>query len=213
MNRLGVYYGFIYYNGEVLEPMSKFTFSQGEREQTFTAFGAHYYTGRYLEYEVSGSWSAPAEDGKIPVELKITYWASDFGYMNLDGVFDPEENSLRGKTDLWAGAAEFVFKRDPGFVAFYPAPSVTDARRRWVFALNSTLDRIRRQDWSSKQILRRLKGRKRFMELTLRLYYGRDWAGDEVGEYYSLLPGLHEADAQFYASVINVRLSNTLMFK
>jgi hypothetical protein len=213
VNRLGVYYGFTYYNGNALEPMSKFTFCQAEREHTFTAVGAHYYAGRYLDYEMTGNWSSPLEDGKIPVELKITYGTTDWGGMGLNGVFDPEENSLRGKTDLWAGTGEFVFKRDPDFVRFYPAPSVMGARRRWEFALNSIRDRIRRQAWSSAQIFQQLRARKRFTELTLRLYNGKEWVGGEVGEYYALLPGLYETDAQFYASVINVRLSNTVIFK
>lgn len=214
VNRLGVFYGFTYYNGVPTEPMSKFTFRQGEREQTFTAVGAHYYSGRYLDYEITGNWSSDLlEDGKVPMELKITYGTTDWGDIGLRGVFDPEENSLRGITDLWEGVGEFVFKRDPDFVRLYPAPSVINARRRWVFALQSILDRVRHQAWSSKQIFKRLKGRKRFTELTLRLYYGEDWAVEEVEEYYGLLPGLYEADAQFYASVINMKLSNTVNFK
>jgi hypothetical protein len=210
VNRLGVYYGFTYFNGNALEPMSKFTFCQAEQEHTFMAVGAHYFSGKCLDYEMTGSWSSPLEDGKLPVELKITYGTMDWGCIRLGGVFDPEENSLRGKTDLWAG--EFVFKRDPDFVRFYPAPSVIDERRRWEFALNSIRDRIRRQAWSSAQIFQRLKARKRFTELTLRLYHGKGWDEDEVGEYYALLPGLYEADAQFYASVVNVRLRNTVIF-
>jgi len=113
---------------------------------------------------------------------------------------------------LWQGTGELVFKRDPDFVRLYPAPSLTDARARWEFAITSVLDSVRRQAWSSKRIFQRLKDGKRFRELILRQYYGRDWGADEVEEYYSLLPGMYETDAQFYASVINVKLSNTAIF-
>jgi len=206
-----VYYGFIYEHGRPLDPMIKFTFSKGEDENTFVAVGTHYRSGKHKNYKITGKWSSPSEDGKIPVELKIIYittWAD----IELTGVFDPEENSLRGTILIQSDGAtgEFVFKRDPEFVRFYPAPSIINARKRWEFATTSVLDRVRRMAWSPTCILKRIKDGKRYMELSLRLnYYGRDLTEDEVAEFLALFPILYEADTRFYASLININLSRT----
>jgi hypothetical protein len=194
-----------------MDPMIKFTFSKGEDENAFVAAGTHYRSGYHKNYKITGKWSPPSEDGKIPVELKIVYittWAD----IELTGVFDPEENSLRGTMLIPNDGAtgEFVFKRDPEFVRFYPAPSVINARKRWEFATTSVLDHIRRKAWSPTCILKRIKDGKRYMELALKLnYYGRDLTGDEVTEFLALFPVLYEADTRFYASLISIDLSRT----
>ena len=193
--------------------MIKLTFTASEGERTFVAEGAHYRGGGYKSFNVTGHWSSPSEDGRSPVELKITYRANDWTNAELVGVFDPEEDSLRGTTTTATSEpGEFVFKRDPDFVRFYPAPSVTNARKRWEFATTSVLDRIRRQAWSSRQILGRMKDRRQYMELTLRKYYGRNLTENEEEKLFSLFPRLHEADAQFYATVIDIKLTRIPIF-
>ena len=205
-----MYYGFIYEHGRPMDPMIKFTFNKGEDGNTFVAAGTHYRRDRHKDYKITGKWSPPSEDGKIPVELKIVYittWAD----IELTGVFDPEENSLRGTMFIpFDGATgEFVFKRDPDFVRFYPAPSVINARKRWEFATTLVLDRIRRKAWSPVYILKRIKDGKRYMELSLRFDYGRSLNGDEVEEFLALFPVLYEADTRFYASLNCINLSKT----
>lgn len=81
---------------------------------------------------------------------------------------------------------EFVFKRDPDFIRFYPALSVMNARKRWEFALTMVLDRVRRRAWSSKRIFHRIRTGQRFMELILRHNYGKRVTDDERAEYSSL---------------------------
>ena len=194
-----------------MDPMIKFTFTKGEDENTFIAAGTHYRSGYYKNYKITGKWSPPSDDRKVPVELKLNYptmWAD----IELTGFFDPEEDSLRGTMLIPNDGAtgEFVFKRDPDFVRFYPAPSVIDARKRWEFATTSVLDHLRRKAWSPLCILKRIKDGKRYMQLSLRLnYYGRDLDEDEVTEFLALFPVLYEADTRFYASLISIDLSRT----
>ena len=191
-----------------MDPMIKFTFFKGEDENAFVASGTHYQSGMYKTYKITGKWSSPLEDGRIPVELKIVY-ISRWADVELTGFFDPEENSLRGIMVIPADGTtgEFVFKRDPEFVRLYPAPSVTNTRKRWEFATTAVLDRIRREAWSPMRILKRIKDGKRYMELALRLNYcGRELTWDEFTEFLALFPILYEADARFYASLINIKL-------
>ena len=194
-----------------MDPMIKFTFNKGEDGNTFVAAGTHYLRDRHKDYKITGKWSPPSDDGKVPVELKLNYptmWAD----IELTGFFDPEEDSLRGTMLIPNDGAtgEFVFKRDPDFVRFYPAPSVIDARKRWEFATTSVLDHLRRKAWSPLCILKRIKDGKRYMQLSLRLnYYGRDLDEDEVTEFLALFPVLYEADTRFYASLISIDLSRT----
>ena len=211
-NSLGVYYGFIYSNGEPEEPMFKLTFSKGEGGQTFVAAGSHYRNGLHRNYELTGNWSPPLEDGKIPVELEITYATTDTN-IELSGVFDPEENSLRGTVgSAWHLAREFVFKRDPEFVRFYPAPFITDAGERWKFAITSVLDRVRRQAWSSERIFKWIKDLKRFMEITVMRSRGKNMSMLVESGYRAILPGLYEAEAELCASLINTNMSKTTLF-
>ena len=194
-----------------MDPMIKFTFTKGEGESAFVAAGTHYRSADAKNYEITGKWSPPSEDGRIPVELKIVY-ATTWYDIELTGMFDPEENSLRGTMLIPTDGAtgEFVFKRDPEFVRFYPAPSVIDARKRWEFATTSVLNQIRRKAWSPTYILQRIRDGKRYMDSSLRLkYYGRDLTADEVAEFLALFPTLYEADTRFYASLININLSRT----
>ena len=191
--------------------MVKFTFSKGEDENTFVAAGAHHKFTTMYDYKLTGKWSAPSDDGRIPVEVKIVYFTT-WADVELTGVFDPEENSLRGTMFIptYGGTGEFVFKRDPDFVRFYPAPSVINARKRWEFATMSVLDRIRRKAWSPARILKRLKDGKRYMDLVLRRnYYEDSLTAHETAEFYSLLPVLYEVDVRFHASLININLSKT----
>ena len=205
INRLGTYYGFIYHFGQPLGPMRKWTLNRGNGENSIVASGIHYDTGRCRAYTLTGS-TGPLEGGRIPVDMKIEYgvmWET----LALTGHFDPEENSLRG-TEGWGD--EFVFKRDPDFVRFYPDPSGIDARARWKFAMTAILDRIRRQSWSASYILKRIKEGKRYIELAIRdEHYGKRLDGDDRGEYGVLLSSLYEADARFYASRIRIKLSET----
>lgn len=187
--------------------MIKLTFNKGEGESTFVASGSHFRESWYKHCNVTGNWSPRREDGKIQVEFKMIYSSVDWGNAELFGLFDPEENSLRGRMEMPNSklTGEFVFKRHPDFVRFYPAPSVINARKRWEFAVTSILDRVRREAWSRQRIFKKLKDGERFMDLTLRdSHYGMDLAMDEEEELLALFPGLYEADAQFYASLIDI---------
>jgi len=195
--------------------MTKFTLNKGEEENAFVAGGTHYDRDISNDYKIAGKRSPPSEDGKILVEFKISYatmctWAD----IELTGVFDPEENSLRGTMLIpsYGTTGDFVFKRDPDLVRFYPAPSATDARKRWEFAKASVLDRIRRKAWSHSHILKRIRDGKRYMELSLRFHYGRDLNEDEEKEFFDLYPVLYEADVRFRTSLIRIKLSETPFF-
>ena len=191
--------------------MMKFTLSKGEGEHTFLAAGEHYRYFWNESYQITGTWGPTSEDGRIPVELKITYCGKGWLSMDVKGAFDPEENSLRAATSEEI-PDELEFKRDPDFVRFCPGlRRATDARDRWGFVKTVILDRVRRQAWSSKQILKRLKDRNRFIELALRqLELASTW--DEIEECRALNFGLREEDVRFYTSIMNVRLSKTIRF-
>lgn len=201
----------MYIDGSPTDPMIKYTLSKGEEDNAFVAAGTHYRCGILKNYKITGKWSPASEDGKIPIEMKIVYptkWAD----IELTGVFDPEENSLRGTLAVFSPdrpKGEFVFKRDPNLVRFYPAPSVINARKRWEFATTSVLDRIRREAWSLAYVLKRIRDGKRYKELSLRFNYGRPLTEEESTEFDSFLPVLYEADARFYASLIRINLDNT----
>ena len=196
--------------------MMKFSLSKSEGGYTFLAAGAHYRYFSYESYQITGTWGLPSEDGKIPVEIKITYCGKSWlDIVGLKGVFDPEESSLKGAAaSNTIFPEEFVFKRNPDFVRLYPAPSAINALERWVFVKTSIMDRVRRQAWSSKRILKKLKDRKRFIELSVKLcdstVMSRD--EDEAEEYEALTFHLCVDDLQFCASIINVRLSKTIRF-
>ena len=194
--------------------MIRFTLDKGKGEQDFVADGAHFKWTQYQEYEITGNWGSPSADGRIPVMLKLAYKAAFWFDIEMEGVFDPVENSLKGTTSgECIPSGEFLFKRDPDFVRFYPAPSSINARGRWEFVLAVVLDRIRRQSWSPKQISKRIKDRKRYMELLLRRRYGKSLDWQEAGESLDLLLGLYEADARFCASLMNIHLTNTHIFE
>ena len=210
INRLGTYYGFIYMDNDDSEPndpMIKWTLNRGGEENSIVASGTHYRSGSYKTYTLTGTTGA-LEGGKMRVDLKIDY-ASTWYSVNLTGYFYPEEESLKGTMSMPEEiSGEFVFKRDPDLVRFYPAPSTIDANARWKFATTVILDRIRRQSWSPSYILKRIKDGKRYMQLAVRYdYYGRDLDGDELNEFNDILSSLYEADARFYASVIKIKLS------
>ena len=196
----------IYGEGSAPNPMMKLTFSKGEDEATFVAAGVYHLGGNYRDCKFVGSWGLPLEDGTIPVEMKID------DQVPLKGTFDPEENSMRGVAGIAGG---FVFKRDEEFVRFYPAPRVVSARTRWKFVTASVLDRVRQQAWSSKRIFKRIKDRKRFVELTLtQHYYGRFRSEyKDLDERFTLFPGLYEADTRFYRSLFNLHLIKTTSFE
>ena len=190
--------------------MIKLILNEGEEENTFVATGTHYRWGEHKNYEISGKRDPPLEDGKIRVELMLAYtttWAN----VKLTGVFDPEENSLRGTTfvPIDGSKGEFVFKRNPDLARFYPAPLVINGHTRWEFTRASFLDLTRRDAWSRTRILKKIRDKKRYVELSLRFYYGRDLNEEELAEFYALLLVLDEADARFCASLIRIKLSET----
>ena len=207
VNRLGMYYGFVYANYRLLGPMMKLTLDRGSEEDSIVASGAHHFSGYQKTYTLTGTTGA-LESGKIRVDLKISYRAM-WSEISMAGYFDLEENSIRGTLAMSNGnQGEFVFKRDPDLVRLYPVPSTIDAKARWRFATTVILDRIRRQSWSPSYILKRIKDGKRYMELAIRdSYYGKLVEGDELDEYYDLLASLYEADSRFYSSLINIKLS------
>lgn len=182
--------------------------ARGVDEGSLTASGAHYQAGFHKAFTITGKSGTPEEDGKIPVELKFVYvaiWVDT----ELAGKFDPEEKSLRGTIKFGSGATgDFVFKRNPDSVRFYPSPSTITARKRWEFAVATVLDRIRRDSWSPTYMLRRIKDGKRYMELSIRSnYYGRKLSENEEKESYDLFSSLLVGDARFYASLITIKLA------
>ena len=191
--------------------MLKWTLNRGRQENSVTAEGTDYRSGYHKTFTITGT-TGPLEGGKMRVDLKIWYSATWFN-INMTGYFDPEENALRGTTEMSDGTpGEFVFKRDPDLVHLCPAPSRITARARWEFAATVILGRIRRQSWSPSYILKRIKDGRRYMELVVRHdHYGRLLDDDESDEYRSLLSLLYETDARFYASLIDIKLSKVLI--
>ena len=140
--------------------MIRLAFNRGEEENAFVAAGAHSDRSMAKDYKIVVKRSPPLEDGRIPMEFKISY-ATTWADIELTGAFDPKENSLRGTMliPFYGTTGEFVFKRDPDLVKFYPAPSITGARERWEFATKSVLDRIRRKIPLRKRLQRGRTGR------------------------------------------------------
>ena len=192
--------------------MITLTLTRGEGENSLAASGTHYRAGFHKTFAVAGNFGAAEENGKIPIGLKFVY-AAIWRDIEATGKFDPEEESLRGtlkrryRSNTITG--DFVFKRSPDFVRFYPSPSTITARKRWVFAITAVLDRIRRDSWSPMYILQRIKDGKRYMELSIRDdHYGRRLNADEEKEYYALFSTLFAEDARFYASLIMIKLAD-----
>jgi hypothetical protein len=188
--------------------MIKWTLNRGSGENLIAASGIHYYAGYHKTYTLTGTTGA-LEGGKVRVNLEIRYATVMWLDVSMTGYYDPEENSLRGTITLSDGTpGEFVFKRDPDFVRFYPAPYTIDARARWKFATAAILDRIRRHPWSLSYILKRIRDGERYMELAIREeYYGKVLNDDELDGYDDLLSSFYESDARFYASLIRIKLS------
>jgi len=207
IDRLGTYYGFVYDETKPTGPMIMLTLSRGSEGNSITASGTHYRSGYHKTYTLTGT-TGTLEDGQMQVDMTVEYMAT-WSHLALAGYFDPEENSIKGTLTFSDGIpGEFVFKRNPDFVRLYPAPSIIDARARWRFATKVILDRIQRRSWSPSYILKRIKDRKRYMDLSLRYdYYGKKFDGDESDEYKDLVSSLYETDARFYASLINIKLS------
>ena len=207
IDRLGTYYGFIYDETKPTGPMIMLTLNRGSEEYSITASGTHYRSGYHKTYTLIGT-TGTLEDGQMQVLMTVDYVAT-WGGLAMVGYFDPGENSIKGILTFSDGTTgEFVFKRNQDFVRLYPAPSIIDARTRWKFATKVILDRIQRQSWSPSYILKRIKDRKRYMDLSLRYeYYGKKLDGDESDEYYDLVSSLYDTDARFYASLINIKLS------
>jgi hypothetical protein len=201
---LGTWYGFTYRDGVPKNPMITLTLTRGRSENSLAASGKHYRSGHHKTFTVTGKSGTPEEDGMIPVDLKFVYvaiWVD----AELTGKFDPEERSLRGMLRLGCGThiGDFVFKRSPEFVRFYPSPSTITARKRWEFATTAVLDRIRRDSWSLAYALQRLRDGKKYMKMSIRRdYYGKRLTADEEKEYHQLFSTLLAGDARFYASMI-----------
>ena len=189
--------------------MITLTLTPGEGENSLAASGTHYRAGDHKTFTVTGKFGTPEEDGKIPVDLKFVYAAIWVG-VELKGKFDPEENSLRGTLQLCSRTTtgDFVFKRSPDFVRFYPSPSIITPRKMWEFATTVVLDKIRRESWSPTYLLQRIKDGKRYVELSIRAnYYGRDLDADEEKEYCGLFSTLLAGDGRFYACLIAIKLA------
>ena len=189
--------------------MKMWTLIRGNEENSIVASGTHYDWGHYNTYTIAGT-TGPLEGGKMQVDLETKY-ASMWLDVTLAGYFDPEGDSIKGTVTMSDGrSGEFVLKRHPDLVRFYPAPSAINAGARWKFAKTVILDRIRRESWSPSNILKRIRDGKRYMELTIRdEYYGKKLDDDEHDGYYGLFPSLYESDVRFYASLIKIKLSKT----
>ena len=193
-----------------MNPLITLTLTRGEDENSLVASGTHYRAGYYKTFTITGKFGTAEDDGKVPVDLKFVYVAI-FSDVVLTGKFDPEEKSLRGTTKfgLSTAAGDFVFKRNPDFVRFYPSPSTITPRKRWEFAITAILDKIRRCSWSPTYILQRIRDGKKYVEWSIREnHYGRNLSADEEREYYNLYPTLLAGDARFYASLITTKLAS-----
>ena len=208
--RLGTWYGFMYQDGKPVDPVITLVLKRGTGENSLAASGTHYRAGYHKTFTITGKSGTPQEDGKIPVELKFVYVAIWID-AELTGKFDPEDKSLRGTIKYGSGtiAGDFVFKRNPDLVRFYPSPSTITARKRWEFATTAVLDKIRRDSWSPRCLLQRIKDGKRYMEFSMRSdYHGRKLDADEEKEYHGLYSSLRAGDARFYASLIKIKLAS-----
>ena len=206
MNRLGTYYGFINEDQEPSGPMIKWTLNRDSEENSIVASGTRYYSGHHEIYTITGT-TGLLEGGKMQVDLKVAYMPN-WRTTNLAGHFNLEENSIKGTITTSEGAqGEFVFKRHPDFVRFYPAPSIIDAKERWKFAMKVIRNRIQRESWNPSYILKRIKDGKRYMDLAIRRdHYGRKLDENENDEYDRLFSSLYESDVRFYASLIKIKL-------
>jgi len=189
--------------------MRSLTLNRGSGQNSIAGSGTHYQSGYHKVYTLTGT-TGVLKGGKTPVGLKLVY-TGKWQFAAMTGHFDPEENSFRG-TVTWQGgnSGEFVFKHDPDFVRFYPAPSTIDARARWKFATAVILDRIRRESWSASYILKRIKDGKRYTELAVKDMHSRKtFDGGELDEYHNLLSSIYEADARFYTPRINFNIKQS----
>ena len=192
-----------------MDPMIALTLTRGDGENVLTATGSHHMAGYRKAFTVTGKSGIPEEDGKIPMVLKFVYVAI-WKDSELTGKFDPEEKSFRGTVTFGTekNPGEFVFKRNPDFVRFYVSPSSVTARKRWGFATRVVLDRIRRDAWSPRYFVPRIKNGKRYMEMSIRdRHYGRALSEDELKEFHELFFTLRVEDARFYASLITIKLA------
>lgn len=208
-HRFGTWYGLSYVDGKPSNPVITLTLTPGEGENSLAASGTHYLAGDHKTFTVTGKFGTPEEDGKIPVQFKFVY-AAIWMDVEMKGKFDPSEGSLRGtlKFSSHTTAGDFVFKRSPDFIRFYPSPSTMTARKRWEFATTAVLDKIRRDSWSPRYLLQRIKDGKRYVELAIRShYYGRDLDPDEENEYRSMFSTFLPGDGRFYACLIKIKLA------
>lgn len=200
----------MYLDGKPANPIITLVLKRGTDDLSLAASGTHYRAGYHKTFTVTGKSGTPQEDGKISVELKFVYVAIWID-AELTGVFDPEEKSFRGTIKYGSGTitGDFVFKRNPDFVRFYPSPSTITARKRWEFATMAVLDRIRSDSWSPRCLLQRIKDGKRYMEFSMRgNYHGKRLDANEEKEYYDLFSSLRAGDARFYASLITIKLAS-----
>ena len=208
--RLGTWYGFMYQDGKPADPIITLVLTRGTGENSLAASGTHYRAGYHKTFTITGKSGTPQEDGKTPVELKFVYVAIWID-AELTGKFDPEDKSLRGTIKYGSGTitGDFVFKRNPDFVRFYPSPSTITARKRWEFATAAVLDKTRRDSWSPRYLLQRIKDGKRYMEFSMRSdYHGRKLDANEEKEYHGLYSSLRAGDARFYASLMKIKLAS-----
>ena len=202
----------MYVRENARDPMITLTLTRGEGENSLAASGTRYQGALHETFTVIGKLGAVEEDGKTPIGLKFIY-AESWGEAELEGKFDPEEKSLRGTLKLYSGMAlgAFVFKRSPLFVRFYPSPSTMTARKRWEYATKVVLDKIRRESWSPAYLLQRIKDGKRYMDIAIRMrYFGKPVDHDDEEEYTRLFTTMLAGDAQFYASLITVKVAAVL---
>jgi len=188
--------------------MITLTLIPGDGENSLAASGTHYRGGDHKAFTVTGKFGTPEEDGRIPVDLKFVYviiWPD----VELKGKFDPGEKSLRGSMEFRRATGDFVFKRSPDFIRFYPSPSTMTTRKRWEFAITAVLDRIRRDSLSPTYLVQRIKDGRKYMDMAIRArYYGKDLSADEEEEFRRLFSTLLAGDGRYYASLIAVKLAS-----
>lgn len=204
----------MFMGGTTVNPLITLTLARGGSENSLAASGTYCspYSHSETTYTVTGKFGTPEEDGRTPMGLTFIH-PPPYLDTELEGKFDPEEKSLRGTFKYYSGmfTGDFVFKRIPDFLRFYPPPATTTALKRWRFATMVVLDKIQRDSCSPTHLLQRVKDGRRYMELSIRArHYGKVLDTYDEAEYSKLFTTL-AGDAQFFASLIPPRLAGVVI--
>ena len=171
-------------------------------EQTFEADGRDFDGSTY---HMSGRCNV---NNQHQIEVTFSFqWSAAVDAEYYQGFLD-ESGVLMGYMG-WSEDArvlQFVFKQLPAdIMVFYPSPLERErnlAQARWKFAIQSTLQDVKRKMWSWSYFAERRQRRKRYIQLNIAYwYYGREPVGEEFEELVYRRRSLTPADACFYRDI------------